>query len=256
METKLFIAGVIVFIITQIMHYFRKKDQELNNSKTYMTILEWADTIWSAVIFASIIMFFIVQAFKIPSGSMHNTLFEGDHLFVNKFIYGIHVPFTDGKKLLPLRKVRYGDIVIFKCPQEALSDEERGKGITKDFIKRAIGLPGDIVEIRDKNVYVNGVLQIEPYKIYETDYTQPKIKIFKNQEDYQKSWEQGSFAKSNLSIRDNFGPVKVPPGCYLVMGDNRDKSFDSRYWGPLPYKNMKGQALIIYWPVTRIRIIK
>jgi len=255
-ETKLFIAGVIVLILAQVMHYIKEKKQNLANSKLYLSALEWADTIWSAVIFASIIMFFIVQAFKIPSGSMHNTLFEGDHLFVNKFIYGIHVPLTDGKKILPLRSIRRRDIVIFKCPDTALSDEEKAKGITKDFIKRAIGLPGDTIEIKDKNVYVNGELQAEPYKIYETNYTQPKIKIFKNHADYQKSWEQGSFAKLNLPIRDNFGPIKVPEGCYFVMGDNRDKSFDSRFWGPLPYKLLKGQALVIYWPVTRIRIIK
>ncbi|OGS19761.1 MAG: signal peptidase I [Elusimicrobia bacterium RIFOXYA2_FULL_40_6] len=222
-----------------------------------MVALEWADTIWSAVIFASVIMFFIVQAFKIPSGSMHNTLFEGDHLFVNKFIYGFHVPFSDGKKLLPLRKVHRGDIIIFKCPDTALSSEEKAQGITKDFIKRAIGLSGDTVEIKDKNVYVNGVALVEPYKIYEEPgYIQPRIQIFKNQNDYQMSWEQGAFAKSNLPIRDNFGPIKVPEGCFFAMGDNRDKSFDSRYWGPLEYKFLKGQALVIYWPLTRIRIIK
>ncbi|MBU0951563.1 MAG: signal peptidase I [Elusimicrobia bacterium] len=267
MEFKLFIAGIIVLLIAQIMHYYKKKRQELSSSKSFRAVLEWADTIWSAVIFASIIMYFIVQAFKIPSGSMHNTLFEGDHLFVNKFIYGVHIPLTDGKTILPLRKVHRGDIIIFKAPDAALSDEDKAHGITKDFVKRAIGLPGDIVEIKDKDVYVNGQLQAEPYKIYqdkdntEKGYIKSKIELSRmglgilSKADYQKLWEEGSFAKFDV-VRDNFGPVKVPEGCFFAMGDNRDNSYDSRYWGPIKKKFLKGQALIIYWPLARIRIIK
>ncbi|OGS20899.1 MAG: signal peptidase I [Elusimicrobia bacterium RIFOXYA2_FULL_39_19] len=237
------------------MHHLKKKNEKLVNSKVYLFILEWVDTIWSAVLFASVIMFFIIQAFQIPSGSMHNTLFEGDRLFANKFIYGIHIPFVEGKKILPFRKVRRGDVVIFKCPQAALSAEEKAKGVTKDFVKRAIGLAGDTIEIKNKKVFLNGQPIAEPYVVFEVPgYMQPKVKMFNSQADYQKSWEQGSFV--SMPIQDNFGPVKVPEGCYFVMGDNRDRSFDSRFWGPMPHKNLKGQALVKFWPLTRIGLIK
>ncbi|MDI6642235.1 MAG: signal peptidase I [Elusimicrobiota bacterium] len=232
----------------------RKNRPKVQNSKVFTTILDWIETIWSAVLLASVIMYFVIQAFKIPSGSMRMTLLEGDHLFVNKFIYGIRIPFTGGKKILPLRKVHRGDIVIFDCPPQALSPEEREKGIKKDFIKRAIGLPGDVVRIKNKKVYVNDEEIIEPYLNFESDYVQPEIKLFNSQEEYQKSWELGRFV--NLAVRDNFGPVKVPEKHYIVLGDNRDKSFDSRFWGPLHEKYLKGQALVTYWPITRIKIIK
>mgnify|MGYP000566115684 CR=1 FL=1 len=255
METKLFIAGIIFFVISRIMIAIKKKKPEVKNSKVFIIILDWVDTIWSAVLLASVIMYFIIQAFKIPSGSMRMTLLEGDHLFVNKFIYGFRIPFTDGKKILPLRKVRRKDIVIFSCPPQALSPEERERGVKKDFVKRAIGLPGDIVEIKNKKVYINNLpFDDEPYINFEIDYIQPKINLFNSQEEYQKSWELGRFV--NLPVRDNFGPVKVPEKHYFVLGDNRDKSFDSRFWGPLHEKYLKGQALIIYWPITRIKIIK
>lgn len=254
METKLFIAGIIFFVVSRIMIAIRKKSPKVQTSKVFTTIVDWIETIWSAVLLASVIMYFVVQAFKIPSGSMRMTLIEGDHLFVNKFIYGIRIPFSAGKKILPLRKVQRRDIVIFDCPAQALSPEEREKGIKKDFIKRAIGLPGDVVEIKNKKVFVNGQEIDESYLNFETDYVQPEIKLFNSQEEYQKSWELGRFV--NLPVRDNLGPVKVPEKHYLVLGDNRDKSFDSRFWGPLHEKHLKGQALITYWPIPRIKIIK
>lgn len=254
MEKKLFIAGIGFFILSRIMILVRKNNPGLKNSKIYTTILDWVETIWSAVLLASVIMYFVIQAFKIPSGSMRMTLLEGDHLFVNKFIYGFRIPFSGGKKILPLRKVHRKDIIIFDCPPQALSPQEREKGVKKDFIKRAIGLPGDVIEIKNKKVFVNGVELDEPYVNFEIDYVQPKIEIFNSQEEYQKSWELGRFV--NLPVRDYFGPVKVPEKHYFVLGDNRDRSFDSRFWGPLHEKYLKGQALIIYWPITRVRIIK
>ena len=223
-------------------------------SKILKSDLEWSDTSWSAIMLASILMFFVIQAFKIPSGSMRMTLVEGDHLFVNKFIYGIHVPFTKGKRIELFRKVKQKDIIIFTCPPEALSAEEKKKGIKKDFIKRAIALGGDTVEIMDKKVYVNGNLLEEPYTDFVDSFIYRKFEFFKTKEEYQKAWEQGTFV--NLPIRDNFGPVKVPEEYYFVMGDNRDRSFDSRFWGPLPDRNLKGEALLLYWPPARIKIIK
>jgi len=254
MEIKLLIAGIIFLIAGLIMRSLKMKKPELAQSRVFKTIYEWVETIWSAVLLAAFIMYFFIQAFKIPSGSMINTLLIGDHLFVNKFAYGFQVPFSGGKRALPIFSVKRGNIVIFKCPPEALSPEEKQAGVKKDFIKRAIGIPGDTIEIIDKKVFVNGQEQIEPYTNFEIDYIQPRKAMFIRAENYQASWEQGRFTQQ--PVRDNFGPVVVPQGCYFVMGDNRDKSFDSRFWGPLNDKYLKGKALFIYWPLTRIRLIK
>ncbi|MEW6040344.1 MAG: signal peptidase I, partial [Elusimicrobiota bacterium] len=133
--------------------------------------------------------------------------------------------------------------------------EEKQKGIKKDFIKRAIAIAGDTVEIINKKVYVNGKEIVEPYVNFEEkEYIQPRVRLFSSMDDYQKSWEMGRFV--SLPVKDNFGPVKVPENHFFVMGDNRDRSFDSRFWGPLDKKYLKGKALIVYWPLTRIKLIK
>lgn len=212
--------------------------------------LEWADTGFSAILLASVVMFFVVQAFKIPSGSMRMTLVEGDHLFVNKFIYGIPIPFTD-KKVAPLEKVSVGDIVIFKFPAKSKTDEHYGK----DFIKRCIALEGQEVKIVNKQVYVDGVARQEPFKRHVDGDVFPPLRL--DPVRYQEAWEKGDFAAlGDNAIRDNFGPVKVPKGCIFVMGDNRDRSFDSRFWGPLNVSTIKGKAWLLYYPFNRIRIIK
>ena len=246
------IIGGVIGVIAGVIGILNKPEKE--REKLLRKDLDWSDTGWSAVLLASLLMYFVVQAFKIPSGSMRMTLVEGDHLFVNKFIYGIHVPLTDGKRVLPIKKVQHQDIIIFLCPKIALSQDEQRRGVEKDFIKRAIGLPGDTVEIRGKKVYVNNKLLEEPYLNFEDEYIQPRIKLFNTNQEYQKVWSAGGFR--SLPARDNFGPITVPPGHFFVMGDNRDKSFDSRFWGPLPDRNLKGNALILYWPINRIKIIK
>ncbi|MDX1763971.1 MAG: signal peptidase I [bacterium] len=169
-----------------------------------------------AVILALFIRTFVVQAFKIPSGSMLETLQIGDHILVNKFIYGTHIPFTD-VSIFPLREPERGDIIVFKYPV----DESR------DFIKRVVGVPGDIIEIRDKMVYVNGEEQKdEAYVIHRDDTIIP-------------------------GQRDNLGPVTIPEDSYFVMGDNRDGSYDSRFWGYVKQEEILGKALIIYWSWDR-----
>jgi len=190
-------------------------------------IKEWVNTIFVSILLALFIMTFIIQAFKIPSGSMKNTFLIGDHLFVGKFIYGTRIPFTD-RVVFPLRKLHRRDIIVFRFPLEP----------DKDFIKRCMALPGDTVEMRDKKLYVNGELQDEPYVIHA------------DRETYSLS------DTSAQSGRDNFGPVTVPDGKYFVMGDNRDASYDSRFWGFLERKYIKGKALFVYWPLNRIRIIR
>ncbi len=216
--------------------------------------LEWIETSFSAFILAAVIMYTVLQAFKIPSGSMEDTLHIGDHLFVNKFIYGVRIPFTD-KRVLRLRRVRRGDIVVFEAPRAALqSPLERERNVKKDFIKRAIGVPGDVVEIKNKKVFINGQSIHEPYVAIRNPTPYPAAHLNLNADQYQAYWESGRFAVLRTQdIGDNFGPVRVPEGYYLVMGDNRDGSFDSRFWGPLSANQLKGKAWVVYlswgrWP--------
>ncbi|HVC18857.1 MAG TPA: signal peptidase I [Vicinamibacterales bacterium] len=184
------------------------------------TAREYFESIVIAVILALFIRTFIVQAFKIPTGSMENTLLVGDHLLVNKFIFGP----TDSpieRALLPMREPRRGDIIVFKYPVNP----------TRDFIKRVIGLPGDTVQLRDKRVFINGHELNEPY----VHFLQPPIGL------------PGLSETTSTDVRENYGPVTVPPDEYFVMGDNRDNSEDSRYWGFLPRDYIKGEAFLIYW---------
>lgn len=177
-------------------------------------IREYAESIVIAVVMALIIKAFVIQAFKIPSGSMIPTLKIGDHILVNKFIYGTKLPFTD-RIIIPLKRPNRGDIIVFKFP-----DDEK-----KDFIKRVIGLPGDIVEIKGKKVYINGGPIDDSYAVHSDPMLYP----------------------SGIQPRDNFGPLTVPQDSYFVMGDNRDFSLDSRYWGFVNLNKIKGKAFIIYW---------
>lgn len=257
MEFKLLLAGIALFILSRVMAYFKPKIQKPGLQKIYKEICEWVETGWSAVILAAFLMYFFIQAFKIPSGSMRMTLLEGDHLFVNKFIYGFHIPLSNGKRIWSIRHVQRGDIIVFECPLSALSLTEREEKIKKDFIKRCIALGGDLVEIKDKKLFVNGKLVAGTYTSFVDDMVYPPAKIFPTSEQYQRTWEAGKFTSlpSNI-IKDNFGPVIVPPGHYFVLGDNRDCSFDSRFWGPLPEKYLKGRALFLYWPPNRMRLIK
>ena len=172
------------------------------------------EAITLAIILALFIRAFIVQAFKIPSGSMKNTLQIGDHILVNKFIYGVKLPFTS-TTIIPYKNPQRGDIVVFKFRQEP----------KKDFIKRTIGVPGDVIEIRNKEVYVNKKRIEQDYAIYTDLHIIPKA----------------------MQPRDNFGPVTVPEDSIFVMGDNRDHSYDSRFWGFVDLKDVKGKAFIIYW---------
>jgi signal peptidase I len=181
-------------------------------------VREYFESIVIAVILALFVRTWVVQAFKIPTGSMENNLLIGDHLLVNKFIFG-PTPLAIGRAVLPVRSIRRGDIIVFKYPDEP----------DRDFIKRVIGLPGETVELRNKKVYVNGKALDEPYVHF---LTPPST-------DYQEV--------TSSDVRERFGPVTVPADHYFVMGDNRDNSQDSRYWGFLPHGYVKGKALLIYW---------
>ena len=184
-------------------------------------VREYAESIIIAIILALIIRAFVVQAFKIPSGSMEDTLLIGDHLLVNKFIYGPMIPFTD-KRLFKIRDPQQGDVIVFEYPEDP----------SKDFIKRVVGTPGDTVQGVDKKIYVNGKLYQNPHEVHKEQDIIPK--------------EQNP--------RDTFGPVKVPEGSYFVMGDNRDRSYDSRFWGTVKKEKIKGLAFIKYWSWENWRV--
>jgi signal peptidase I len=184
------------------------------------TVREYFESIAIAVILALFIRTFVVQAFKIPTGSMENNLLIGDHLIVNKFVFGPDGSWL-GRTLLPMRSLHRGDVVVFKYPE----DPER------DFIKRVIGLPGETLEVKDKRVYINGKRMDEPY----VHYLEPPSAASEYHE------------VTSYDLRERYGPVKIPADKYFVMGDNRDNSQDSRYWGFLPREYVKGRALMIYW---------
>lgn len=254
---KLPITGAVLGIVWGLFQWSRSGKSPEGTRAVVADDLEWVETSFSAILLASVIMYSILQAFKIPSGSMENTLLIRDHLFVNKFIYGIRVPYTD-KRILRLRAVRRGDIVVFEAPPSTLyTPEERERGVKKDYIKRAVALPGDTVEVRDKRLFVNGQPQQEPYVAIKDPRTYPAARLPLSPGDYQAFWESGKFAAlRRQDIGDNFGPVVVPPGKFMVMGDNRDGSFDSRFWGPLPERYLKGRAWVVYWPLSRIKVIR
>ncbi len=184
------------------------------------TLREYFESIVIAVILALFIRTFVVQAFKIPTGSMEENLLIGDHLLVNKFVFGPTESALE-RALLPAGTIRRLDIIVFKYPEEP----------DRDFIKRVIGLPGETVEVRAKKVYINGAPLEEPYVHF---LTAPA-----------RASELHEVTSSD--VRERYGPVTVPPDHYFVMGDNRDNSQDSRYWGFLPRENVKGKSLVIYW---------
>ncbi len=189
-------------------------------------VREFVEAIVIALVLAILIRTFVVQAFKIPSSSMEDTLLIGDHILVSKFAYGLQIPRPAIIKvfgisvpffetwLLPLwGEIKRGDVVVFRFPGDR----------SKDYIKRVVGLPGDTVEIRNKKIYINGRLWDDPYGVY-----------------------KGSRHGSGESI-NTFGPYKVPEGYIFVLGDNRDRSYDSRFWGPVSISEIKGKAFLIYW---------
>ncbi len=202
-----------------------KSSKESVSRKTQ--VREIAEAIVIALILAMVIRTFVLQAFKIPSGSMEDTLLIGDHIIVSKFAYGlqvpklaevnllgVNVPFLETRLIRTWGNIHRGDVIVFRFPGDR----------SKDYIKRVIGLPGDRVELRDKVIYINNEKWNDPYGIY-------KGRLF------------GDDPEKTV----NFGPYTVPAGFVFCMGDNRDRSYDSRYWGPVPISDIKGQAEIIYW---------
>jgi signal peptidase I len=175
---------------------------------------ENVEAILIAIVLALFIRTFVVQAFKIPSGSMEPTLQIGDHILVNKFIYGVKIPYLR-KTIIPVSEPDRGDIIVFRYPEDP----------DKDFIKRVIAVPGDTVEIRNKIIYVDGAAVKNDVGVH----TDSRV------------------LSGAINHRDNLKPLTVPAGSYFVMGDNRDNSYDSRFWGFVEERSIKGKAFIIYW---------
>lgn len=178
----------------------------------WKTIREYAEALIFAMVLAFFIRSFVIQAFKIPSGSMLPTLEIGDQLLVTKFNYGLKIPFTD-KNIITYGNPEFADIIVFEYPEDP----------SKDFIKRVIGIPGDVIEVRDKVLYRNDKRVANEQYIINRD------------------------AQVMLETRDNFGPVTVPEGEYLTLGDNRDESYDSRFWGFVKREKIVGKAWRLYW---------
>jgi signal peptidase I len=185
------------------------------------TVREYFESICVAVILALFVRTFVVQAFKIPTGSMENNLLIGDHLLVNKFVFAPTL-WSWERAILPIDPIKRGDIIVFKYPQDP----------NRDFVKRTIGLPGETVELRNKKVYINGKALEESYVHF----------LFPA--------EGGPADDGGFDVRRNYGPVTVPPDKYFMMGDNRDNSEDSRYWGFMPREYVKGKALFIYFSLN------
>ncbi len=188
------------------------KDRERVRKKSVFR--EYAEAIVLAVILALFIRTFVVQAFKIPSGSMLPTLKIGDHILVVKSIYGVRLPFNN-KVIIPVKKPQRDDVIVFIYPVDP----------DKDFIKRVVAVPGDKVEIRDKKLYINDKPAPDEHGYYDDPELNPIMK----------------------KPGDEFGPVVVPPKKVFVMGDNRDHSYDSRFWGFVDLEAIKGKAFMIYW---------
>lgn len=186
-------------------------------SRTRSTLRDYGEVILVAVVFALYVRTFLLQAFVVPTPSMENTVLVGDHLVVNKFIFARH----RWGWLLPYRDLARGDVFVFKFPEDP----------QRDFIKRAVALPGDVLEIRDKAVFVNAERQAEPRAVH----SDPRV------------WPNDRDLPDSLRRRDQLPPARIPSESFFAMGDNRDSSYDSRFWGPVPQGNIKGRALFVYW---------
>lgn len=211
---------------------------------------EYVEALLTAVLVALLIRAFVIEAFKIPSGSMLPTLSIGDHIFVNKFIYGLRIPFTK-HRIVKIGEPKRGDVIVFIYPVDE----------SKDFIKRVVGLPGDNIHIEDQNVFVNGV-ELPKEKLEVSEYPDDNRRLLilnggRHSIPSEPGWSDFRFFEEktgdidhvvqyeNYLERQNYDAV-VPPGHYFVMGDNRDNSADSRSWGFVPEGNVKGKAMFVW----------
>jgi signal peptidase I len=208
---------------------------QVNRPRSRLSFIwEWTKIFQVSVLLFLLIRTFFVEAFKIPSGSMEGTLLVGDFLLVNKLVYGAEVPFTQ-RRLPRLREPQWGDIIVFEYPQDP----------TKNFVKRLVGVPGDTLAMREGVLWRNGTAVPERYAVRTDPAMDPGAEDFQWQRNYLVR-EAGAAAAAPAS-RNNWGPLVVPEGHYFVLGDNRDNSLDSRYWGFVPDSLVKGRPFVIYY---------
>jgi len=202
----------------------------------------WHDWLWPLIWAVLVVKFllnpFLLAAYEVPTGSMERTILPGDRLMADKFSYGIHIPFTD-HYILALSEPRPGQIVVFKSPYDG-----------KTLVKRCIARAGDTVEVRHKKLYINGREMDEAYVRHSDPGEVAPLELAVDRSQYQQAWQSMRLWDAYWA-RDNFGPVAVPAGHLFMMGDNRDDSFDSRFWGPLPRRYVQGRPLVIYWSWDR-----
>ncbi len=210
----LWVASIIIALVV------RKLFKNYRSSRWGREAMEWVDALCVVLIVVMAIHAWLFQLFKIPSGSMEDTLEIKDRLVVNKFIFGAKLPFSENDRLFKMRDPKRGDVVIFRFPKDT----------TKYYVKRLIGLPGDVIEIRDNVLYLNSEAQEEPYVVHKNPF--------------------GFFGHTD------FGPVTVKSDHYMMLGDNRDRSSDSRDWGQLAAGYVRGLAWYVYWPFSSRGVIE
>jgi signal peptidase I len=199
---------------------------------------EGIKAISTAILLFLIVRTFLVEAFKIPTGSMENTLLVGDFLLVNKAVFGAELPVINAR-LPAFTEPSRSDVVVFFPPHDP----------SKNYVKRIVGLPGDTLEMRDKVLYVNGAPQHEPYVRFVDRYTEPSDSRMLWQRDYlvegKRDW------RNYGPTRDRWGPIVIPEGKYFTLGDNRDNSEDSRYWGFVDAESIRGRPMFVYYSFVR-----
>lgn len=200
-----------------------------------VVLVDWLKTVSFALVLFVLVRSLLVEAFKIPSGSMEGTLLVGDFLLVNKLVYGAEIPLTH-KRLPALRAPERGDVIVFSWPSDP----------TKNFVKRVVGVPGDTLEMREGALVRNGVMVEEAYVSHTEPGSDPAAEEFRWQSDFLVK-HAGAVTSGYHPSRNNWGPIQVPPRDLFVMGDNRDNSLDSRYWGFLPDSLVRGQPLFVYY---------
>lgn len=244
--------------ITTLLESCEQLIEEHLGPEEKSTWREYAESIGLAILFAFVLRGFVIEAFKIPTGSMIPTLLIGDHLFVNKFIYGLRVPFTK-KFLVRLEEPVRGDVVVFTFPREEAKAYLSKQPVTqrdcidqgsledeKDFIKRIVGVAGDKVELRNNRLIVND----EPVKRTYLDKKTTGNFLYPHWMIESETVEGREYIIRYKGNNSDFGPITVDDGNVFVMGDNRDESSDSRCWGQVPVQNIKGRAMIIWWSIT------
>ncbi len=241
-----------------------KKPKKSFGRRTWEFVRSWG----TVILIVLAIRAFVIEAFTVPTGSMEDTILPGDFLLVNKFIYGFKAPFTNAD-IIPGRMPKRGEIIVFRYPRDTRWPEPQERYARffpkwfpllpifwdkelkqfhwyspHNYVKRCIGLPGDTVEVVNKRVYVNGqAFDDSRYTTYKDPRLFPRTVP---SEEFNERWRAIEF-EGHYEVRDNWGPVVVPEGYVLGMGDNRDQSDDCRYWGPIPIKFLKGSPVVIYY---------